>query len=195
MTPAKPTPGPSPTRSVSTKRPVAPEGSSNACLYLVGEAPGAKEAELGRPFVGPAGEALRDMMREAGIDFSRVRLANAIPYRPIERSTRGRLRNRTPTRTELRTYGQSVLSDVATVKPAVIVALGKSAAMLFGVVDTGRAGSEARRPVRPHQSTSPITRATFSGSAVKDLRCGSPPSGISRAVGSKPKWRTLSSAA
>ena len=135
------------------------------------------------------------MMREAGIDFSRVRLANAIPYRPIERSTRGRLRNRTPTRTELRTYGQSVLSDVATVKPAVIVALGKSAAMLFGV-------SIPVEQARKHdvlfdhtQSTSPITRATFSGSAVKDLRCGSPPSGISRAVGSKPKWRTLSSAA
>jgi DNA polymerase len=73
------------------------------------------------------------MMREAGIDFSRVRLANAIPYRPIERSTRVRVRNRTPTRTELRTYGQAVLSDVATVKPAVIVALGKSASMLFGL--------------------------------------------------------------
>jgi DNA polymerase len=66
-------------------------------------------------------------------DFSRVRLANAIPFRPIERSPRGRLRNRTPTQSELRTFGQSVLSDVAKVKPAVIVALGKSAAILFGV--------------------------------------------------------------
>jgi DNA polymerase len=133
VTPEKPTLGPVPDTLGFDQRPVAPEGGSNACLYLVGEAPGGKEAELGRPFVGPAGEALRDMMREAGIDFSRVRLANAIPYGPIEPSTRVGLRNRTPTRTELRTFGQSVLSDVATVKPAVIVALGKSAAMLFGV--------------------------------------------------------------
>jgi uracil-DNA glycosylase len=73
------------------------------------------------------------MMREAGIDFSRVCLANAIPYRPIELSTRDRLRNRTPTQTELHTYGQSMLSDVTEVKPAVIVALGKSPATLFGV--------------------------------------------------------------
>ena len=44
-------------------------------LYLVGEAPGRQEAEIGRPFVGPVGGALRDMMREAGMDASRVRLA------------------------------------------------------------------------------------------------------------------------
>jgi uracil-DNA glycosylase family 4 len=133
LTPGKPTLGPIPNTLGFDKRPVAPEGSSDAWLYLVGEAPGGKEAELGRPFVGPAGEALRDMMHEAEIDFSRVRLANAIPFRPIERSTRDRLRNRRPTQMELHTYGQSVLSDVAKVKPAVIVALGKSAAMLFGV--------------------------------------------------------------
>ena len=54
---------------------------------LVGEAPGRQEAEIA-DFVGPVGGALRDMMREAGIDASRVRLANAIPFRPIERSQR-----------------------------------------------------------------------------------------------------------
>ena len=180
MTPAKPTPGSSPHPLGFDKRPVAPEGSSNACLYLVGEAPGAKEAELGRPFVGPAGEALRDMMREAGIDFSRVRLANAIPYRPIERSTRGRLRNRTPTRTELRTYGQSVLSDVATVKPAVIVALGKSAAMLFGVsipVEQARKHDVLFDHITVHVTYHPSYVLRFGGkgsalwkSAVRDLK-------------------------
>ena len=77
-------------------RAVAPEGSLNARLYLIGEAPGRREAELGRPFVGPVGAALRDMMREAGIDVSEVRLANAIPFRPIERSPEGRIRNRRP---------------------------------------------------------------------------------------------------
>jgi len=114
-------------------RPVAPEGAASACLYLVGEAPGAKEAELGRPFVGRAGEALREMMRSSGIDTSRVRLANAIPYRPIQRSPQGRVTNRTPTKAELHTYGQNVLNDILAVQPNVIGALGKSAAMLFGV--------------------------------------------------------------
>ena len=113
-------------------RAVAPEGSLNARLYLVGEAPGSQEAETGRPFVGPVGAALRDMMHEAGIDVSRVRLANAIPFRPVERSPGGRVRNRRPTDKELRIYGQSVLVDIVKVQPKLIGALGRSAAMLFG---------------------------------------------------------------
>lgn len=113
-------------------RAVGPEGSSKACLYLVGEAPGRQEAEIGRPFVGPVGVALREMMREAGIDASRVRLANAIPFRPLERTPTGRLRNRRPTDKELRTYGRFVLDDIAKVQPKVIGLLGKSAATLFG---------------------------------------------------------------
>ena len=179
MTSAKPTLPPTPDIGFD-KRHVAPEGSSNACLYLVGEAPGGKEAELGRPFVGPAGEALRDMMREAGIDFSRIRLANAIPFRPIERSGRDRLRNRTPTQTELRTYGQSVLSDITEVKPAVICALGKSAATLFGIarqIDKARKQSLGFQgtPVRVTYHPSYVLRFGGKGSplwrsAVRDLK-------------------------
>ncbi len=110
-----------------------PEGSSVACLYLVGEAPGRQEAEIGRPFVGPLGEVLHDTLSEAGIDASRARLANAIPYRPIERSPRGRCRNRRPTDNELRTFECHVLGDIAKVHPRVIGAKGKSAAKLFDV--------------------------------------------------------------
>jgi uracil-DNA glycosylase family 4 len=120
------------------------------------------------------------MMRTAGIDFARVRLANAIPYRPIERSTRVRVRNRTPTRTELRTYGQAVLSDVLAVKPAVICALGKSAATLFGIaaeIDTARKRSFRFQgtPVRVTYHPSYVLRFGGQGSrlwksAVRDLK-------------------------
>lgn len=58
--------------------------------------------------------------------------ANAIPFRPRERSPRGRFRNRRSTEKELGTFGQSVLGDIAKVQPKVIGALGKSAATLFG---------------------------------------------------------------
>jgi DNA polymerase len=179
VSPAKRPHSPTPDTLSFDQRPVAPEGSSEPCLYLIGEAPGGKEVELGRPFVGPAGEALRDMMREAGIDFSRVRLANAIPFRPIERSARDRLRNRTPTRTELRNHGQSVLSDVAKVKPAVIVALGKSAAVLFGLsIPVEQARKHAvlfdRTPVHVTYHPSYVLRFGGKGSrlwksAVRDL--------------------------
>lgn len=109
-----------------------PEGRLAPRVYVVGEAPGRQEAEAGRPFVGRAGTALRDMMREAGIDVSQIRLANALPFRPIQRSAKHKLRNRKPTDNELRRYGPVVLTDIASVRPKLIIALGKSAASLFG---------------------------------------------------------------
>jgi uracil-DNA glycosylase family 4 len=125
-------------------RAVMPEGSRAPRVYLVGEAAGRQEAEAGRPFVGPAGTALRDMLREAGIDESQIRLANALPFRPIERSAKRGLHNRRPTEKELRDYGPFVLADIATVRPKLIVALGKSAASLFGA---STAINSARRQV------------------------------------------------
>ena len=161
-------------------RAVAPEGSLNARLYLVGEAPGREEAETGRPFVGPVGAALRDMMREAGIDVSRVRLANAIPFRPVERSPGGRVRNRRPTDKELRIYGQSVLVDIVKVQPKLIGALGRSAAMLFGSsIPVRRSRARIRQfqnmPVRFTYHPGFVLRfggrgSPLSRSAVRDLK-------------------------
>lgn len=90
-----------------------PEGSLAPRVYLVGEAPGRQEVEIGRPFTGLAGKALRDMIREAGMEEAQIRLANALPYRPIERSSQLGLRNRRPTRKEVRDYGALVLADIA----------------------------------------------------------------------------------
>jgi len=131
---------PSPDPRRFDARAVMPEGSLMPRVYLVGEAPGHQEAEAGRPFVGPAGAALRDMMREAGMRESKIRLANALPFRPIERSTRRGLRNRRPTEKELRDYGPIVLDDILSVRPKLIIALGRSAASLFGIstINTAR---------------------------------------------------------
>ena len=117
-------------------RAVMPEGNPAPRVYLVGEAPGRQEAEAGRPFVGPVGTGLRDMMREAGMNQSQIRLANALPFRPIQRSPHRRLRNRKPTGKELRDYGATVLADIVSVRPKLIIALGKSAASLFGASTT-----------------------------------------------------------
>lgn len=113
-----------------------PEGNLTPTVYLVGEAPGRQEADAGRPFVGPAGMALRDMIREAGMEDAQIRLANALPFRPIERAARRGLRNRRPTEKDLRDSGGLVLADIATVQPNIIIALGKSAACLFGATTT-----------------------------------------------------------
>jgi uracil-DNA glycosylase len=112
-------------------RAVEPEGcASRPRLYVVGEAPGAKEVAVGRPFVGPAGQALRDMLMEAKVDPAQLRLANAIPLRPIDR--RNGNRSRAPTASEVAAYSHLVLGDIDKAKPAVILALGNTAARLFG---------------------------------------------------------------
>lgn len=102
-------------------------------LYFVGEAPGAREVAEGRPFVGPAGQCLREMLLEAGIDLAQIRLANATPVRPIEKTTTGRVRNRSPSREEIRVLGRSVLADIRCVRPYSIVALGASACTLLDI--------------------------------------------------------------
>src|SRR5437868_12453062 len=92
---------------------VAPEGlSRRPRLYVVGEAPGAEEIAQGRPFVGAAGRALREMLDEAGIDPRRVRLTNAIPFRPIAYSKDRKPRNCSPTIEEVGHYGAAVLTDI-----------------------------------------------------------------------------------
>ena len=128
------------------RRRVAPEGLfRRPRLYVVGEAPGAEESAQGRPFVGPAGRALREMLEEAGIDSKQVRLANAIPFRPIAYAKDRKPRNRSPTIEEVARYGAAVLTDIRRSKPGAIVALGSTAARLFG---KPRSIQAARHPVQ-----------------------------------------------
>ncbi|WP_439359130.1 uracil-DNA glycosylase [Bradyrhizobium sp. DASA03007] len=132
-------------------RRVAPEGPfRRPRLYVVGEAPGAEEAAQGRPFVGPAGRALREMLNEAGIDPQQVRLANAIPFRPIAHSKDRKPRNRSPTIEEVDRFGAAVLIDIRRSRPGVIVALGSTAARLFGESQSIRVTRKAKLQFEGH---------------------------------------------
>jgi len=132
-------------------RRVAPQGRfRRPRLYVVGEAPGAVEAAQGKPFVGPAGNALRKMLKEGGIDPGQLRLANAIPFRPIEHSKDCKPRNRSPTTEEIQCYGAAVLTDIRRSRPGVIVALGSTAARLFGASQSIRAARKAKSQFEGH---------------------------------------------
>ncbi|MEH2529725.1 uracil-DNA glycosylase family 4 [Bradyrhizobium sp. AZCC 1588] len=163
------------------QRRVAPEGLfRQPRLYLVGEAPGAEEAEQGRPFVGPSGCALRKLLKQAGIDLRQLRLANAIPFRPMEYTEKSALRNRAPTIEEINHYGAAVLTDIRRSKPRVVVALGSTAARLFRASRSIRASRKAKLQFdgRPLQITfHPAYVRRFGGSngdawrkMVADLR-------------------------
>jgi uracil-DNA glycosylase family 4 len=133
------------------QRRVAPKGLfRRPRLYLIGEAPGAVESAQGKPFVGPAGNALRKMLEQSGIDLGQLRLANAIPFRPITHSKDRKPRNRSPTTEEIERYGAAVLTDIRRSRPAVIVALGSTAARLFGQSQSVQAARKAKLQFEGH---------------------------------------------
>lgn len=106
-----------------TANPVCGEGNPHATVMFIGEAPGEKEDELGRPFVGAAGKFLNDLM--ASIDLKRedVYISNVVKYRPPE--------NRDPTPAEKTECLPWLKLEIALVKPRVIVPLGRHALAHF----------------------------------------------------------------
>jgi uracil-DNA glycosylase len=103
------------------------EGSLDAKLALVGEAPGKQEVEQGRPFVGRAGKLLDELLEEAGIDRSEVYVTNVVKARPTKEGG-GRTQNRPPRAGEIR-EGMEVLSEeLGLIKPKSLVLLGSTPA-------------------------------------------------------------------
>jgi uracil-DNA glycosylase len=103
------------------------EGSLDAKLALVGEAPGKQEVEQGRPFVGRAGKLLDGLLEQAGIDRSEVYVTNVVKARPTKESGQ-RTQNRPPRAGEIR-KGMEVLSEeLDLIKPEFLVLLGTTPA-------------------------------------------------------------------
>lgn len=96
------------------------EGSYDADLMFVGEAPGGEEDRLGRPFVGRAGKLLDRMIEEAGLTREQVFICNVLKCRPPG--------NRDPRPEEKQTCEPYLLAQIDAMRPKVIVALGKHAA-------------------------------------------------------------------
>ena len=96
------------------------DGAADARVMLIGEAPGADEDRLGRPFVGRAGQLLDRMLASIGLDRSKVYIANVVPWRPPG--------NRAPTPQETTICLPFVRRQIALVAPKVLVCLGGSSA-------------------------------------------------------------------
>jgi uracil-DNA glycosylase family protein len=103
------------------------EGPSGARLMLVGEQPGDQEDLAGEPFVGPAGQLLREALTEAGLDPAEVYLTNAVKHFKWEPRGKRRIHER-PNREEVLACRMWLDDEIAAVKPAMIVALGATAA-------------------------------------------------------------------
>ena len=102
------------------------EGPTSARMMLVGEQPGDQEDFAGRPFVGPAGQLLDRALSAAGIDRSEVYVTNAVKHFKYELRGKRRLHKK-PAELEIAACHAWYESEVATVQPALIVALGATA--------------------------------------------------------------------
>jgi DNA polymerase len=102
------------------------DGGPEAEVMLIGEAPGAEEDRLGRPFVGQSGKLLDKMLATIGLPRSSVYITNVIYWRPPG--------NRSPTQAEIAACQPFLERQVELLKPQVIVFLGGIAARgLLGV--------------------------------------------------------------
>lgn len=99
--------------------PVVGEGSLNARIMFLGEAPGKNEAKTGRPFIGRSGQLLRSQIREIGLDEKDVYITSPVKYLPL----RG-----TPTKEDINHGNIHLNMQIEIIRPKIIVLLGKTAA-------------------------------------------------------------------
>jgi DNA polymerase len=108
------------------------EGPPDARIMLVAEQPGDKEDLAGKPFVGPAGQMLDRALVEAGIDRKRVYITGAVKH--FKFVPRGKIRlHQKPSTSEIKACRPWYERERAAINPALIVAMGATAAQsVFG---------------------------------------------------------------
>ena len=100
------------------------DGDPQARVMLVGEAPGAQEALLGKPFVGKAGKNLDEFLERTQLKRAELYITNTVKFRPVKISDKGRASNRTPTREEIGLFLPWLQREIDLIEPQLIVSLG-----------------------------------------------------------------------
>lgn len=110
--------------SLTRTHAVPGEGKKDSALMFVGEAPGAREDEAGRPFVGTAGQLLTKLISKyLNLKREEIYITNLVKCRPPN--------NRDPEEDEIRACSPYLLLQIEMIKPKVIVALGRHSADFF----------------------------------------------------------------
>ncbi|MGC8651179.1 MAG: uracil-DNA glycosylase family protein [Minisyncoccia bacterium] len=104
-------------RSNNKYYPVIGEGSHQAKIMFIGEAPGLQEAKSGRPFCGAAGKVLDKLLKSAGIERKDVYITNLLKDRPPQ--------NRDPLPEEIVACVPYLERQIEIIKPKIICSLGR----------------------------------------------------------------------
>ena len=108
----------------SRKKAVPGEGPTHAEIMFIGEGPGAREDEQGRPFVGASGKFLDQLLEQAGVTRAEVWITNVVKCRPPG--------NRDPLPNEVEICTSNYLQhQIKLVDPSIIVTLGRFSMGLF----------------------------------------------------------------
>jgi len=99
------------------------EGAEDADIMFIGEAPGWHEDQQGRPFVGPAGKYLDELLASIGLKRGQVYIANVIKCRPQG--------NRDPLPQEIQNCHSWLERQIEIIRPKMIVTLGRYSMVMF----------------------------------------------------------------
>ncbi|MEO8105408.1 MAG: uracil-DNA glycosylase [Candidatus Saccharibacteria bacterium] len=99
------------------------EGNADATIVFIGEAPGKKEDEQGRPFVGAAGKFLNKMLQTIDLERKDIYITNIVKYRPPD--------NRDPSPAEKSAFLPYLQSQLEVIQPKVVVTLGRHSMNCF----------------------------------------------------------------
>ena len=109
----------------SAKQIVFSDGNQNSDLMIVGEGPGQKEDEIGKPFVGDAGILLDKMLKAINIKRKNIYITNVVNYRPPN--------NRKPEPAEITRYSEFLREHISIINPKILILMGSTAMeSLFG---------------------------------------------------------------
>ena len=101
------------------------DGNCESKIMIVGEGPGQKEDETGKPFVGDAGLLLNKMLKSINIERKNVYITNVVNYRPPN--------NRKPEPAEITKYSNFLRRHISIIDPKILILMGSTAMeSLFG---------------------------------------------------------------
>jgi len=103
----------------NAKKMVFSDGNSNSQLMIVGEGPGEKEDEIGKPFVGDAGNLLNKMLSAINIKRENIYITNVVNYRPPN--------NRKPLPSEINRYSVYLREHITLINPKILIIMGSTA--------------------------------------------------------------------
>ena len=101
------------------------DGNFESKIMIIGEGPGQKEDEIGKPFVGEAGLLLNKMLNAIQLDRTKTYITNVVNFRPPN--------NRKPDPSEIHRYKNFLIEHISIIEPRILILLGSTAMeALFG---------------------------------------------------------------